>query len=80
MDYAVSKGVGFNFWIARETVQKRAETWDLVDEILESSTFSYQLYSNLLQIVPEFPSSIIVPTFMIATFLMVFVSRRLKNS
>jgi aryl-phospho-beta-D-glucosidase BglC (GH1 family) len=40
VNYALSKGIGFNLWIARESSGQREETWSLVEDILEASTFS----------------------------------------
>ena len=71
VDYTISEGIGFNFWIARDTVDQRGETWSLVEEIFEFSTFS--------ETIPEFPSFIFLPFFLIGTLLIVFVSKRLKK-
>jgi len=71
VNYTISEGIGFNYWIARDTFEQREETWSLVEEILESSTSS--------KVIPEFSSFIFVPIFLMSTLLIVFVSKRLKK-
>ena len=55
VNYALSQDVGFNFWISRETVEKREETWVLVEDILESSAFlNLRLLNELDQITQDY--------------------------
>ena len=49
VNYAISKGIGFNFWISRDTLAKRGETWTLIEEILASSTYPNLKLQNELE-------------------------------
>jgi len=43
VNYASSKGVGFNFWISKEILENREDVWDIIEEVIDSSK-----YTNLL--------------------------------
>ena len=71
VNYAISEGIGFNFWITRESIEKRGETWNLVEEIIESSTFS--------ETIPEFPSWIILPLLLVGTLVSLLIKKKIDT-
>jgi hypothetical protein len=55
VNYALSKDIGFNLWISRETHEIREEKWSLVEDILESSAFpEYNLSQELGQLQQDY--------------------------